>query len=162
MIRALRAARDQTGKGMPGAHGPRRTQDSHGPIGSARRIATWKPAKDELGGVKPPARVVIRRSSATLDQGTDPCLVLREQEFATMCKGDELRFRDARDKQRTLQIDELGSDELIALATGAPTCSSRHGAQLYRGGEHIADVTHRGRRHGGRGHRRQDRRFRWC
>ena len=50
MIAALREARAQTSKDcrvLMDLAGPKiRT----GPVGGARRIATWKPAKDELAG----------------------------------------------------------------------------------------------------------------
>ena len=141
MIRALRAARAKTGKEcrvLMDLAGPKiRT----GPIASARHIATWKPAKDELGGVTTPARIVIRRSSAPRYQGTDPCLAVHDRAFAKMRKGDELRFRDARHKKRALQIHEIGRDEIIALGDERAYVLGQAQMRLCRGGDDVADVT---------------------
>lgn len=141
MIRALREARAQTGKQcrvLMDLAGPKiRT----GPIASTRHIATWKPAKDDLGGVKAPARVVIRRALAPPYQGSDSCLLVGEDVFTKMHKGDELRFRDARGKKSTLQIDELGRDQLIALSKHRAYVLKRARARLWRGDHHVANVT---------------------
>jgi pyruvate kinase len=141
MIRALREARAQTGKDcrvLMDLAGPKiRT----GPIASTRHIATWKPAKDDVGGVKAPARVVIRRALAPPYQGSDPCLLVGEDVFRKVHKGDELRFRDARGKKSTLHIDELGRDQLIALSNHRAYVLKRARTRLWRGDHHVANVT---------------------
>ncbi|MET0794392.1 MAG: pyruvate kinase, partial [Polyangiaceae bacterium] len=102
MIDALARATDQTGKSC------RVVMDLAGPkirtgvIASARRSAAWKPARNELGLVTEPAHVVIRRASAL----REPALLsLAEEAFDRLRVADELRFRDYRDKRRTLLIE---------------------------------------------------------
>ena len=58
-----------------------------------------------------------------------------------MHKGDELRFRDARGKKSTLQIDELGRDQLMALSRHRAYVLTRAKARLWRGDHHVANVT---------------------
>jgi pyruvate kinase len=141
MIRALHEARAQTGKKcrvLMDLAGPKiRT----GPIASTRHIATWKPAKDDFGGVTAPARVVIRRALAPPYQGSDPCLLVGEDVFRKMHKNDELRFPDARGKKSTLQIDELGRDQLMALSWHRAYVLKRAKARLWRENHYVANVT---------------------
>jgi len=139
-IRALGQARTEAGKTcrvLMDLAGPKiRT----GPIGGARRIATWKAVKDDMGRVTAPARVVIRRASAGPGPGTDQFLILPDESFAAMREGDELRFRDVRDKRRTLKIGDVAPDELVALGTARAYVLEEAKARLYRGGRHVVNV----------------------
>ena len=68
ILDALEAARQKTGKScrvLMDLAGPKiRT----GTIKIKRRVATWKPHRDDIGKATAPARVVIRRAlSATID-----------------------------------------------------------------------------------------------
>jgi pyruvate kinase len=141
LIRALNEARARTGKEcrvLMDLAGPKiRT----GPVASARHIATWSPTKDELGAVTAPAPVVIRRALAPPYQGSDPCLVVEEETFKKMRKGDELRFRDARGKKSTLHVDELGRDQLVALGPRRAYILKGAKARLWRGDRSLANAT---------------------
>lgn len=141
MIRALRAARRGTGaecRVLMDLAGPKiRT----GPIAGARHIATWKPAKDEIGNVTAPARVVIRRSSVAPADATDPFLFVGDEAFAKVRKGDDLCFHDARDKKRVLGIHEVGRDELVGFSTKRACVLDQARARLHRAGEYVGDVT---------------------
>ena len=111
VVRALEEARKATGKDcriLMDLAGPKiRT----GPVACRRHIVTWKPARDDVGKVTAPARVVIRRASSAPGEGAGPFLFVRDEAFATIRKGDRLRLRDARDKKRTLTVQETGRDE---------------------------------------------------
>jgi pyruvate kinase len=140
-IAALREARTQTSKDcrvLMDLAGPKiRT----GPVGGARRIATWKPAKDELGRMTDPAQVMIRRASAPSLADTGPFLIVPDKAFAMLRRGDELRFRDARDKHRGLEIRKIQRDEIVAFAKDRAYILEQLRAQLHRGNEHVCDVT---------------------
>ncbi len=141
MVRALNEAKRETGKEcrvLVDLAGPKiRT----GPIASARPIATWKPTRDDLGKVTAPARVVIRRTAASPAGDAGPFLFLRGEAFAEVCKGDELRFRDARGKRRSLSIHEIGRDEIIAFASERAYVLDEMRAHLHRAGKRRGHVT---------------------
>jgi pyruvate kinase len=140
LVRALGAARKACGKEcriLMDLAGPKiRT----GPVGG-RRVTKWKAAKDDIGEVTAPARVVIRRASAPPAQGTGPVLFVRDDAFAKISPGDELRFRDARGKKRVVGIREVGQHELVGLATESTYVLNRVRARLHRAGKHGCDMT---------------------
>jgi pyruvate kinase len=140
MIRAIGDARAETGKEcrvLMDLAGPKiRT----GHIEGARHIATWKPAKDDLGRATAPARVVIRRVSAPPVENEGAFLFVSDEAFAKARKGDEVRFRDARDKKCVLTLDETGRDELVGLSTTRAYVLDRAHACLYRDGDRVCDV----------------------
>jgi pyruvate kinase len=141
MIRALSEAREASAKGcriLMDLAGPKiRT----GPVGGGRHIATWKPKKDDVGKTTAPARVVIRRASATTADGAGPFLFVKDRAFTMIRKGDELRFRDARDKKRVLSIREVGRNDLVGLSTKRTYVLGRTRARLHRAGKREGDVT---------------------
>jgi pyruvate kinase len=141
MIRALGEARKENGKEcrvLMDLAGPKiRT----GPVAGGRHIGTWKPAKDSIGEVKAPARVVIHRASAPPAEGSGPFLFVSDEAFAKVHKGDELHFRDARDKKRTLAIKEVGRGELVGSSTEHTYVLERARARLHRAGERGDEVT---------------------
>jgi pyruvate kinase len=140
MVRALSDARGETGKEcrlLMDLGGPKiRT----GSIKGARHIATWKPTRDEIGKVAAPARVVFYRASVPLPEGGGQRLVIPDDAFAKVRTGDELRFRDARDKKRTLRIGEVERDTMTAFATQRAYVLDEAHARLHRTGEHVGDV----------------------
>ncbi len=107
-----------------------------GAIGGGRRIATWRPAKDDVGKVTAPARVVIRRATAPPALGTGTFLFLRDEAFAKVHKGDELRFRDARNKKRAIGIQQVGRDELVGVSTERTYVLDGARASLRRASNH--------------------------
>ncbi|HXN34176.1 MAG TPA: pyruvate kinase [Polyangiaceae bacterium] len=141
MVRALGEARKESGKDcrvLMDLAGPKiRT----GPVASGRHIATWKPRKDSIGKVKAPARVVIHRASAPPVEGSGPFFFVCDEAFAKLRKGDELHFRDARDKKRELAIQAVARDVVVGSSTEHTYVLDRAHARLYRGGEHGDDVT---------------------
>src|SRR6185369_17903936 len=108
---ALERAREKTGtpcRVVMDLAGPKiRT----GAITSKRRVATWKPQRDDIGKATAPARVVIRRALAAAIEGEPATLLIGNKDFSKLRVGDELRFRDARDKARTLVVEELDPDQ---------------------------------------------------
>lgn len=116
MLDALAAARAETGlecRVLMDLAGPKiRT----GAIAGARRLLTWKPAKDELGRVTSPARVVIHAASCPPPEAAGAWLSLDDEVLATLRPRDVLTFRDARDKKRQLVVHEVAPSRVIAYA----------------------------------------------
>lgn len=140
IVRALRDALTETGKEcriLMDLAGPKiRT----GPIAGSRHVATWKLAKDDLGRVTAPARVVVRRASALPIEEGGPFLFFSDRTFAKVRKGDEVRFRDARDKKCVLEFHESGPDALVGHSSQRAYVLDRAHARLYRGGRHVGHV----------------------
>lgn len=140
MLDALEHARQKTGKAC------RVVMDLAGPkirtgaVQSKRRIATWKPVQDDLGRPIAPARVVIRRASAQSNHAASATLLIDDEHFQKLRIDDELRFRDARDKQRSLLVEEIGPDELTATSLERAYLLSKVEAQVRRGKKHKDDV----------------------
>ncbi|HEX2672526.1 MAG TPA: pyruvate kinase [Polyangiaceae bacterium] len=141
VIEALHAAREQTGKPcrvLMDLAGPKiRT----GVIQSKRRVATWKPQRDDIGKTTAPARVVIRRALSAPVEDEPATLLIGNKDFAKLRIADELRFRDARDKSRTLVVEELDADRAIASALERAYILGEADMQVRRGKKHKEDVT---------------------
>ena len=141
MIDALARAREVTGKPC------RVLMDLAGPeirtgrIKSKRRVATWKPQRDDIGKATAPARVVIRRALAAPIEGEPATLLIGDKDFSKLRVSDELRFRDARDKSRTLVVEELDADQAIASALERAYVLGEVEAQVRRNKKHKEDVT---------------------
>ncbi len=134
MVNALHEAQRESGKTcrlLMDLAGPKiRT----GPIAGARYIATWKPKKDDVGAVTSPARIAIRPSSAPPADGV--FLRVSDRSFAGLRAGDELRFRDARGKKRSLAIRDVKTEEVVALSTQRAYVVGRARARIFRSGVH--------------------------
>jgi len=141
IIDALERAREQTGKPcrvLMDLAGPKiRT----GKIKSKRRVATWKPQRDDIGKATAPARVVIRRALAAPHEGEPAALLIGNKDFSKLRVGDELRFRDARDKSRTLIVDELDAERAITSTLERAYILGEADVQVRRGKKHKDDVT---------------------
>ncbi|HEY0464714.1 MAG TPA: pyruvate kinase [Polyangiaceae bacterium] len=141
VLDALERAREKTGKPcrvLMDLAGPKiRT----GAIKSKRRVATWKPQRDDIGKATAPARVVIRRALSTAIDSEPATLLIGDKDFAKLRVADELRFRDARDKSRTLAVEELDADQVIASALDRAYVLGGVEAQVRRGKKHKDDVT---------------------
>ena len=112
-----------------------------GAIKCERRIATWRPERDDIGRSTALARVVLGRASA-MGRGVDrPSLLVPDREFEKLREGDELRFHDTRDKKRSLIIDEVNADWLVASADRRSYVLDTVRAQLHRGKKHKDDVS---------------------
>jgi pyruvate kinase len=141
VLDALESAREKTGKSC------RVIMDLAGPkirtgvIQSKRRVATWKPKRDDIGKATMPVRVVIRRALSTAIEGEPATLLIGDKDFSKLRAGDELRFRDARDKARTLVIEELDSEQFSASALDRAYILGEVEAQVRRGKKHKDDVT---------------------
>ncbi len=140
MVHALRDGCAETGKEcrvLMDLAGPKiRT----GRIAGARRIAGWKPPKDDIGRIVAPARVVLRRASDPPADGTGPFFFVRDEAFANLRKGDEMRFLDARRKRRSLKVHDVGRDEIVALSTRRAYVLDKARARVYRGSRHAFDL----------------------
>ena len=141
IIDALERAREKTGKScrvIMDLAGPKiRT----GAIHSKRRVATWKPLRDDIGKPTAPARVIIRRALAAPADGEAATLLIGDKDFSKLRVSDELRFRDARDKARALIVEEIDADQLLASALERAYVLGEVEAQVRRGKKHKEDVT---------------------
>ncbi len=140
-IRGLRAARVQTGRScrvLMDLAGPKiRT----GPVAAGRHVATWGPARDELGAVTAPARVVIRRGSTPQHDGSPAGqLLISDEGFAKIRPGDTLRFRDTREKKRTLVVHEVDGDQLVCASDERAYLLGAAKARLFRGGKPLGTL----------------------
>ncbi len=138
MVTALDEARKQTGKAcrvLMDLAGPKiRT----GPIAAARRVATWRAEKDEVGRVTVPAKIAIRARSAAAFDGL--CLRVTDEAFDRLREGDELRFHDARGKKRRLVIREAQTKEIVAWASKRAYVADHVSARVFRDGAQVGDV----------------------
>lgn len=141
IIDALSAAREKTGKScriLMDLAGPKiRT----GAIESKRRVATWKPERNDIGKPVAPARVVIRRALAAPITADPATLLIGNKDFSKLRVADELRFRDARDKSRSLVVEELDADQAIASSLERAYVLGEADVQVRRGKKHKDDVT---------------------
>jgi pyruvate kinase len=140
-IRALRGGRALTGlkcRILMDLAGPKiRT----GTFAKARRVATWKPTKDDIGAVREPAHVVISQGAEQHEAGEEPFVFVSDGDFAQLRKGDELRFRDARGKHRRLKIHAGEHGQVIGLGDARAYVLERAKAQLFRDGERVGKIT---------------------
>ena len=140
LVRALSAARTETGREcriLMDLAGPKiRT----GAVAGQRRIATWKPAKDDLGGTKAAASVLIGCVSAGQKLVSGCLLQLAEESFKKLRNGDELHFRDARHKKRTLTIHEINGGVAVGHAVERAYVLNKVEAGIRRDGAHVGDV----------------------
>lgn len=136
---ALGRAKERTGKDcrvLVDLAGPKiRT----GAIESSRSVQVWKPERDELGNVREPALIEVRCASAKA-RAPAAQLSMADEEFARLRPGDELRFRDQRDKRRTLVIESIGADSLIAASDEHTYLIGSVVAHWRRGKKHRDDV----------------------
>jgi pyruvate kinase len=109
-------------------------------VGGGRRIATWKPAKDDVGGTKAEASVLIGCGSAQRKRVSGCLLQLAEESFKKLRSGDELHFRDARDKKRTLTIYEINGDVMVGHAAERAYVLNKVEAGIRRDGAHVGNV----------------------
>jgi pyruvate kinase len=113
IIDALEAARRETGlecRVLMDLGGPKiRT----GPIRGAR-VATWKLERDAYGRVVTPALIVLRPRLRAAEPTDGPVLLVDEDRFARIRKGDELRLRDARGRRRRFTVCRIDSAEAMA------------------------------------------------
>lgn len=141
ILDALERAREKTGKScrvLMDLAGPKiRT----GMIKSKRRVATWKPRRDDIGKAISPARVVIRRALAAPIDGEPATLLIGDKDLSKLRVADELRFRDARDKSRTLIVEELDADQAVVTTLERAYVLNGVEAQVRRGKKHKDDVT---------------------
>ncbi len=140
-VDALREAQRETGKEcrvLMDLAGPKiRT----GPMSGAGAVVTWKVPRDELGRAVAPARVSLLRASTPLPEGSASTLRLADAEADVIAEGDELRFRDARGKRRTLAVVALGPGGIEAHARKRGYVVAGTRARILRDGARVADVT---------------------
>jgi len=85
-----------------------------GPVAGEAAVATWKLARDPLGRVAAPARVPIRPASRAAVPSELPVLLLDDEWFARLRRGDVLHCRDTRDKRRDLVVRSVTATEAVA------------------------------------------------
>lgn len=143
VLEALAEARRETGKHcrvVMDLAGPKiRTGAIGGP-----RVATWKPAKNEIGVVTSSARVVVGRPGAPAGAESAATLRLDEALIAMARSGDELRFCDARGRKRSLEVAEVSvRGELVCAGARRAYVLDRTRVRLWRGKRSVAEAVFR-------------------
>jgi pyruvate kinase len=140
VVSALGEARKDTGKEcrvLMDLAGPKiRT----GPMAAGRQIATWKPARDDIGRAKAPAQVVIHRASTRPDPTAAPFLYLGDQAFDSVRRGDSLRFLDARGKGRRIDVQDVAGDVIVGFANQRAYVLTEVRARVVRGRTTVGKV----------------------
>lgn len=137
MVANLREAEVRTGKScrvQADLAGPKvRT----GPIEPVGRILKVKPSRDAFGRTIRPGRLWLASNDEDLPTRTDSLLPVSVAGLSKLETGDELRFRDARGKKRSLTIVDTDSDGAVAeaeqtayLITGLPLKIHRAGKKM--------------------------------
>jgi pyruvate kinase len=110
-----------------------------GPVEGGRRIATWKPTKDELGAVTAPAQVWLGAKGEQAG-AQPPQLMLSQVEFDTLRIGDELHLRDARQQRRVLTVASIEPGRILCHAVKRAYLLERVRASVRRRGAHLGHV----------------------
>ena len=114
MIEALTAARQRSHREcrvLMDLGGPKiRT----GPVAGDPTVATWKLRRDALGRVVEPARIPIRPVSRAATPSAVPVLLLDDDWFVRLRRGDILRCRDTRGKRRDILVRSVTPTGAVA------------------------------------------------
>jgi pyruvate kinase len=111
-----------------------------GRIARGRRVTTWKPTKDDVGRVLTPARIILRPVGTPSEEDGGAVVLLDAHVLRKARRGDELRFLDARGKNRTMVIHDIDEERLVAHATARAYVLDKTPAQLWRGSRRVAKV----------------------
>ena len=79
-----------------------------GPVEPGPQVIVWHPKRDRLGRVVSPARIWLAPTGTPggMAAGADARLPVAAEWLATLQPGDKIHFKDARDKRRTLEVEE--------------------------------------------------------
>ncbi len=102
MIRHLRSAEKSLGRRCLVSFDLAGPKLRTGPVQTGTPVARWKPAKDELGRMKNPARILLVADTATPPlAGAIP---VRGDLPLVAAVGDRIRFTDARGRRRIVEV----------------------------------------------------------
>jgi pyruvate kinase len=148
MIENLRRAKQETGRRcrvLMDLAGPKlRT----GPIGEVCHRVRWKPARDVLGHVIAPARIWVtgdRKRTNPARRGASAILPLGDQTIGRLQNGMMLRFRDCRNKPRSLKVVRKGKGGFWAESARGTYLEEGTGIELVvrgrkRGESHVGKL----------------------
>ena len=116
-----------------------------GPVVGDTAVATWKVQRDALGRVIAPARIPIHPASRAAEPSELSVLLLDDDWFGRLRRGDVLRCRDTRGKKRDLLVRSVTPTEAVAevrkrayVVQETPFAHLRRGRVLRRGRAAIA------------------------
>ena len=141
MVNNLRRAQRELGRSckiLTDLGGPKlRT----GAIQSERRILRIKPTRDVRGRVVTPAHVWLTPAEIPQDGpgGATTTLLMPRELLQKAEAGDELRFRDARDKKRELRIVSCDGESRLAETAKTTYIEDGLAVTLNRRGERLGD-----------------------
>lgn len=103
-----------------------------GPVAAGPKVLHWKPARDEFGRPKEPARIWLTSKEAPLAPArpADAVLQVRRDWLARLEPGEQIRFRDTRNAKRVLV--DLCPQEEGCWALSNDTCYVVPGTPLVR------------------------------
>jgi pyruvate kinase len=80
-----------------------------GPVEPGPQVIVWHPKRDRLGRVVDPARIWLapRGTPGGIPAGAAAWLPVSAKWLATVQSGDQIHFKDARDKRRFLEVVEV-------------------------------------------------------
>jgi pyruvate kinase len=113
-----------------------------GAIRSTERILQIKPTRDVRGRVVKPARVWLTPSEIPQDGpvGATTTLLMPRELLQKAEPGDELRFRDAREKKRKLRIVSSAGESRLAEVSKASYIEDGLAVTLNRRGERLGEA----------------------
>jgi pyruvate kinase len=136
MITNLRRAEKETGLScsiLMDLGGPKiRT----GPVAPGPKVIKWKPARDAFGRSKAPVRIWLTpfEEPQAPPEAAAATLPLRKAWLTALQTGDRVKFRDAREAKRTLEISDVVGAGRWALSND--TCYVEPRTMLTRVGAH--------------------------
>ena len=139
MVNNLRRAQRELGRSckiLTDLGGPKlRT----GAIQSTGRILRIKPTRDVRGRVVTSAQVWLTPAEIPEDRpgGATTALLMPRELLQKSMPGDELRFRDARDKQRALRVVSCAGESRLAVIAKTAYIEEGLAVTLYRRGERL-------------------------
>ncbi|MEP7048964.1 MAG: pyruvate kinase, partial [Pseudomonadota bacterium] len=77
-------------------------------------VVKWRPERDVYGRVTRPCHIRLRLAGGPRSSDNEPSLDLPQPAWSKLCVGDQLEFRDARGRKRTLLVVEGRENEALA------------------------------------------------
>ena len=84
-----------------------------GPVAAGPEVLRFKPVRDSLGRVIAPGTILFAPAAGTEDDDEVTLVPLSERLHGQVRPGDVLRLRDARGRQRSLEVDNVGRHSLM-------------------------------------------------
>ena len=108
-----------------------------GPVAAGPEVRRFKPVRDSLGRVTAPGTILFSSAAGTEDDDEVTLVPLSERLHGQVRPGDVLRLRDARGRQRSLEVDNVGRHSLMCTTVRTVYLTSGAEVELWRGDERV-------------------------